>query len=58
LQGAENVAFELFDGFTAMFCVAKPDRSEHGVQWSKAKSREKLSYVTQVLLSKKKESFF
>ncbi|MBB4107977.1 hypothetical protein [Pedobacter zeae] len=36
----------------ALSCVPKPDRGEHGVQRSKAKSREKLYYEAQVLLSK------
>jgi hypothetical protein len=41
---------------TALFFVYKPDRSEHGVQRSKAKSREKCSYETQVGLSKSKKT--
>jgi len=38
-------------GLPALFCVSKPDRSEHGVQRSKAESRGKLGYGIQVMLS-------
>ena len=41
-------------GLTALFFVYKPDRSEHGVQRSKAESRDKRSYEIQVLLFKAK----
>lgn len=42
-------------GVDALFYVPKPDRSEHGVQRSKAESRGKTSYEMQALLFKKKE---
>ncbi len=48
-------AFSYAQRLAALSCVTKPDRSEHGVQRSKAKSRKKLGYGIQVLLSKTTE---
>jgi len=49
-------AFKIYMGLPALFFVPKPDRSEHGVQRSKAESRDKRYYKTQVLLSKLKKN--
>ncbi|WP_139222287.1 hypothetical protein [Pedobacter suwonensis] len=48
-------AFSYAQRLAALSCVTKPDRSEHGVQRSKAKSRKKPDYGIQVLLSKTTE---
>ncbi|WP_145856191.1 hypothetical protein [Pedobacter suwonensis] len=48
-------AFSYAQRLAALSCVTKPDRSEHEVQRSKAKSRKKPDYGIQVLLSKTTE---
>ena len=45
-------------GLTALLFVYKPDRSEHGVQRSKAKSREKCSYEMQAGISKRRLDYY